>query len=39
MLILAAVISMSFYIALDNNPPGYISQAQKGVDMGKNAPK
>ncbi len=39
MLIFAALISMSFYMILDNNPPSSISQAQSGVDMGKNAPK
>ena len=39
MLIFAALISMSFYMVLDNNPPSSISQAQSGVDMGNNAPK
>ncbi len=36
MLIIAAIISFSFYMVLDNNPPADVYAAQPGVDLGNN---
>ena len=36
MLIISGLISFSFYIVLDNNPPAENQLAQPGVDLGNN---
>jgi hypothetical protein len=39
MILISGLISFMFFMTLDNNPPGYIQQAQAGVDVGGNTDK
>lgn len=39
MLVISALISFSFYMLLDNNPPAEVYTAQPGVDVGNNTVK
>ena len=39
MIFISGLISFMFFMALDNNPPGYIQQALAGVDVGGNTDK